>query len=142
MNEGIADLSIPILALLIPIVAIVMGTISKMRRERLLHETIRTLTAQGKEIPPELFSRNPFKDVPPELLGNLDQFGKKRDLEWTPKRQLRAAVINIGVGIGLAGFLFVMSPQSWFWAVSLLPLSVGLALLVLWKIESSGKAAQ
>ncbi|MBA5605068.1 hypothetical protein H3H36_06785 [Duganella sp. FT3S] len=53
----LTDLSpilIPVVALLIPIVGIIASTILKLTRLHLLHETVRTLSANGTPIPPEL----------------------------------------------------------------------------------------
>lgn len=127
MNPDAVGVFVPIIALFIPIVAIICGAMQKIRNDRQLHETVRQLSAQGK-------------DIPLELLQSRDRTRSGRwalSTEWTPKRQLRAAVLNIGVGIGLGAFLYLLTPQNTYWAVGLLPLCVGLALLVLWKIESS-----
>ena len=55
----LTDLSpilIPVIALLIPIVGIIASTILKLTRLHLLHETVRSLSANGQPIPPELLS--------------------------------------------------------------------------------------
>jgi len=120
--DGLAALLVPIIAMMIPIVAIVTGCIAKVHREQLLHETVRQLSIQGKTLPPEL----------------LDQATQRRTmLEWTPKRQLRAALVNLGAGIGVSSCLWIMAPHDWLWSLGLIPLSIGVALLILWKIETS-----
>ncbi|MBA5635890.1 hypothetical protein H3H37_02350 [Duganella sp. LX20W] len=55
----LTDLSpilIPLVALLIPIVGIIASTVLKVTRLHLLHETVRSLSASGQAIPPELLS--------------------------------------------------------------------------------------
>jgi len=47
---------VPILALLIPIVAIVGKHVASIRRDELIHETMRQLSARGQPIPPELLA--------------------------------------------------------------------------------------
>jgi len=130
MNADTIGVFVPIIALFIPIVAIISGAIIKVRRDRQLHETVRQLSAQGRDIPPELLQER-----------NLEG-GKRRtmSLEWTPKRQLRAAILNIGVALGLGGLLFLLTPQDKYWAIGLLPLCIGVSLLVLWRIESRSAA--
>ncbi|HEX7643045.1 MAG TPA: hypothetical protein VF472_12635 [Burkholderiaceae bacterium] len=56
----LAELSpelIPIVALFIPIVAIIATAAVKISRANLLHETVRHLAASGQPIPPELLAK-------------------------------------------------------------------------------------
>ena len=118
-------LLIPILGLMIPIVAILAHYISKNNRERERHATIRELARAG--LP-----------VPPELLGNLRDF---KDSDYadskarSPSGNLRGAVVNLSVGLGLMGMFYVMRPESWLWAIGLIPTCLGVGLLLLWWIE-------
>jgi hypothetical protein len=60
MIDLLRDLSpilIPIIALLIPIVGIVAWAIVRVTRLKLLHETVRHLSASGQPIPHELISK-------------------------------------------------------------------------------------
>lgn len=125
--KQIIALFIPILGICIPIIAIIGGIFMKVRREQLLHETVRQLAERGQPVPPELFSR-----------AGLDE-GSSR--EWTPRSQLRFGVINIGVGVGLIILFLAMRPDRWLWAIGCVPLCVGLALLLLWRVESRAAAA-
>lgn len=119
-----ASLLIPILALLIPIVAIVAHYLGKATSERLRHETIRELGRAGQPIPPE-------------LLADAQDSGwnRARRDKANPNRILLPAVINIGTGLGLMGMFAVMRPGSWLWAIGLLPLFLGLGLAVYWAFE-------
>jgi hypothetical protein len=111
-------LVIPVLALLIPIVAIVAHFWAKAQRERLRHQTIREIARAGQPIPPELLADTSDTPVPPEraLLSRI----------------LLPGVVNLGLGLGLVGLFVAMSPGSWLWAIGLVPLFLGLALVLLW----------
>jgi hypothetical protein len=118
-------LLIPILALMIPIVAIVAHYISKSTRERERHETLRQLAKAGQPIPPELLGLKDFDD------SDLDDRRRARN----PNRSLAPAVINLAVGLGLMGMFAVMRPGGWLWAIGLIPFCLGLGFLLLWSFE-------
>lgn len=122
--KHILPFMIPIVALLIPIVAIVAHYVGKASRERAIHETVRQLSAAGQPIPPQLLDGSAFRsDEAPSSNKNH------------PLYHLRAGAINLAVGLGLAGMFFVMRPNSWLWAIGLIPLCLGLAFLLLWQYE-------
>lgn len=127
--ETISDLGpliIPILGLCIPIVAIVMGVLSRMRRAELMHETVRQLVAQGREIPPQLLDGSLLADRPAG--GNSS---------WQNKSgQLIFGATNVAAGLGVMVMFYAMRPGEWLWAIGCIPLFVGIALLVVWKMES------
>ncbi|MFO1253810.1 MAG: DUF6249 domain-containing protein [Inhella sp.] len=127
--KHILPFMIPIVALLIPIVAIVAHYVSKSSRERAIHETVRQLSAAGQPIPPQLLDGSAFRseEAPSASKGS-------------PHYHLRAGAVNLAVGLGLAGMFFVMRPSSWLWAIGLIPLCLGAAFLVLWKYESKHPA--
>ncbi|MBA5686904.1 hypothetical protein [Rugamonas apoptosis] len=52
----LSPILIPVIALMIPIVGIIASTVLKVTRLHLLHETVRSLSANGQPIPPELLS--------------------------------------------------------------------------------------
>jgi hypothetical protein len=116
---------IPIVALLIPLAAIIGGLIYRWRREELWHETIRTLVEHGQPIPPELLQHAGRR---PATAGDSKPLGDERSL-------FRRGVVLFAVGSGLALMLSVMAPDSWLWAVGLIPLLVGVGYLVVWKVE-------
>lgn len=122
--QVVSPLLIPILALFIPIVAILAHYLGKAHSERQRHETIRELARAGQPIPPELLA-----DVQ-----DSDWHRAKRS-EANPNRILIPAVINVSVGLGLMGMFTAMSPGSWLWTIGLLPLFFGLGLVLYWSVE-------
>ena len=81
--------------------------------------------------------------MPEELLEALRREGREepRSSGWTPAANLRGGVINVGVGVGLMIFLYQMQPGGWLWAVGAIPLCLGVALLVAWRLERGGTSA-
>ena len=118
-----APLLIPILALLIPIVAIVAHYLGKANNERQRHETIRELVRAGQPIPPELLTDAQDSDLQ-----------RARREQSNPNRILLPALINVGTGLGLMGMFAAMNPGSWLWSIGLLPLFFGLGLAVYWSL--------
>lgn len=121
--KHIAPFFIPMLALMIPIVAIAINGWAKVRRNRELHESIRQIASKGQTVPPELLAQLSATDAASRRAG------------WGPTANLRAGLINVGVGLGLIVFFYAMRPDGWLWAVGAIPLGVGLALLLTWKLE-------
>ncbi|MBL8279826.1 MAG: hypothetical protein JNL93_24385 [Pelomonas sp.] len=118
-------LMIPILALLIPIVAIVSHYLGKAHSDRQRHETIREIARAGQPIPPELLA---------EAAQDSDWHRARRDAA-NPNKILVPALINIAVGLGLMGMFSLMMPGAWLWSIGLLPLFIGCALGVYWAFE-------
>jgi len=113
---------IPLVALLIPIVAIVGGLIARARSEKVLHETIRQLSERGQPIPSELLTRRTRGPRPPD----------ERRSRNSP---VRSGAVNVGVGLGLMLLFYTMRPDGWLWAIGCIPLFVGIARLLTWKFE-------
>ena len=104
-----------VLALMIPIAAIVGGVIIKLRRMQTNHATIRRLGELGQPIPQELLvARDPYS-------------------RWSPKHQLHVGAINVGVGLGLMMMFYAMKPGGWMWTIGCVPFFV--AMLVVWRLE-------
>jgi len=129
--QAFGPLMIPVLALLIPIVAIVAHYLAKTSGERQRHETIRELARAGQPIPPELLTE----------VQDSDWHRARRD-QANPNRILIPAIINVSVGLGLMGMFAVMSPGAWLWAIGLLPLCLGLGLTLYWAVERKQHARQ
>lgn len=55
--SDISPILVPIVALLIPIVAIIANALLKNSRLQLLQETVRQLSKNGQPIPPELLNK-------------------------------------------------------------------------------------
>ena len=129
--HSFGPLMIPILALLIPIVAIVTHYLGKANTERLRHETIRELVKAGQPILPELL-----------LETQQDDWQRPRNQASNPNRMLIPAVINIATGFGLMIMFSQMMPGAWLWSIGFLPLFLGLGFLVYWQVERKTQAAQ
>ena len=122
--QHIAPFLIPILALSIPIVAIIWSNRTRMHHATLLHETLRHLSELGRPIPQS-------------LLDQLNQLHAPKSAQsWTPQSSLRAGVINIAVGAALSLFFLVMQPDDWLWAIGIIPLFIGIGLLVIAQSDS------
>jgi len=129
--QSALPLFIPILAMFIPIIAILSHYIGKAHSERQRHETIRELARAGQPIPPELL--NDVQDS--------DFQRAKRD-QANPNRILIPAIINIAVGLGLMGMFSMMMPGAWLWSIGLLPLFLGLGLTLYWSVERKQPSQQ
>jgi hypothetical protein len=126
-----AHLAIPILALLIPIVAIAAHYLGKAHSERQRHETIRELARAGQPIPPEL------------LAGVQDSdWQRAQRVKTSPNSMLLPAAVNVGLGLGLMGMFVAINPASWLWSIGLVPLCLGLGLGVVWAISRQQKPEQ
>jgi len=123
---------IPILALMIPIVAIVAHYLTKSRREQAMHETIRELVKAGQPIPPQLLSGKEFQD------SDLEEQRSQRQRN----AGLQAGVINLSIGLGLMGMFAAMRPGSWLWSIGLIPFCLGLGLMLLWGFERKQQQQQ
>lgn len=115
---------VPIMALLIPIVAIVMGVSAKMRREQLLHETLRQFADKGQPLPPELLAQLGAD------MGEGTQAPRTRAFN-----SLLGGAVNLALGLALALMFYAMQPDSWLWAIGCLPGFIGVALLLVWWVE-------
>lgn len=120
---SLGHLIIPVLGLSIPIVAIVAHYLAKAYAERQRHLTIREFARAGQPVPPELLA-DPHDDLGPRAAPG----------PGGPNRMLIPGVVNAGLGLGFMGMFLVVSPESWLWAMGLVPLCLGLALVLLWVI--------
>ena len=125
------ELIIPFLALLIPLVAIIGGLLVKAHRLQLQHETLRQLAESGQPIPQELLEAS---------IQPTSKAAALRAASISPGAanavQLRTGAINVGAGIGLmVMFYFMQGAQGWLWAIGAIPFCIGVAMLVVWKIE-------
>lgn len=124
---------IPILALLIPIIAIVAHYVTKSQRQRELHETIRQLAKAGQPIPPELLRGKDFQDSEDE---------EQRRTQKSRNYYLQAGAANTSIGLGLMGMFFAMNPSAWLWAIGLIPFCLGVGFLLLWNFERKQQQQQ
>ncbi len=85
------------------------------RRNRMLHETLRGMIEKGVTIPPELL----HPQEPRKL----------------PKSDFRRGLVWIAIGTGLTVFFIVGHNRAW--PIGLIPLLIGVAFLITWKVEGS-----
>ena len=127
--KHLAPFAIPILALFIPIVAIITAGLVRIKRNRMLHDTVRLMTEKGAPIPPE-------------LIDAVANDSKQQPKTWSPTSQLRSGVINIAIGLG---FMFLLREidggPTWMWAAGMIPVMIGVGFLLIWWIESRKKDA-
>ncbi len=98
-----------------PIMIIAAVLYSSYRKKRLMHETIDQYVTSGK-------------DIPDEVLKGLQK-------EVTPKNNLHRGLVMSGVGLGIfACFAVIGSLEAA--AIGLIPLFIGLAQLLIWKLEN------
>jgi hypothetical protein len=125
----LAPFIIPIVALMIPLLAVYLSIQARIRRTQALHETIRQLGASGHPIPQA-------------LIDAASQDAPSGKAPWTPQAQFRAGALNVGVGLGLMGMFGAIGglekAPGWLWTLGLLPLCIGLALLAAWRLETRG----
>ena len=98
-----------------PVLIVAMVMLASIRKTRLQHETIGRFVENGLDIPPDLYERlNPKPD---------------------PRANLRrgALLAGAGIGLGLAGVLMLSTEVG---AVALVVLSVGVAMLLIWRLEN------
>jgi hypothetical protein len=122
--KHIAPFAIPLLALCIPIVALLIAGIVRIKGQRQLHETIRHMAEKGLPVPEELINA--------VVSGNVSS-----PKTWSPTSQLRSGIINIFIGLGLMVLLLTAGPTEWlWWGIGALPFIIGIGFLVIWRIES------
>src|SRR5208282_4062053 len=131
LDAGTIGSLIPIVAMLIPIVAIIGGVVQWWHSEALRHETIRTLAQSGQAIPPELLRRGRDHDHDPS--DSVRQIGRRPST-------FRGGVILSSLGLGIGAALYIMFPGDWFWTSGIIVFCLGAALLIIWKQESRSAA--
>jgi hypothetical protein len=92
---------------------VALGVGQRLKRTRMLHETLRLMIEKGQPIPPE-------------LLQSPD--GMRR-----PRNDLRNGLVFVSIGIGFGALLLAEHESGW--PMALIPLLIGVALLVSWKLE-------
>jgi hypothetical protein len=104
-----------------PVILVAVILYYRMRKTRLLHETIAKLVEKGLPIPEALLSP-----------------------ESAPRRKrsdLRTGIILIAVGLGLTIFFYAVT--GWVdgngWAIGIIPLLIGLGYVVAWKLEPTNR---
>jgi hypothetical protein len=112
LSDSAAIVIFPIMFIFI-VACIWLGVSSRVKRNQMMHDTIRQMIEKGQPIPPEL------------LQPTEPQQGMHCDL--------RRGLICIAVGIGLGALLLARDDKDW--PVALIPLLIGLAFLATWKFS-------
>jgi hypothetical protein len=116
----VAGAVIAVVALIVtfgsPIIIVASVLLYRMRKTRLVHDTILKLAEKGVPIPPELIAA-PQQD--------------------TPKSDLKTGIILLSAGTGLMLFFYEVGAPS---SLAAIPLLMGIGYLVAWKIEKSQQA--
>jgi hypothetical protein len=86
------------------------------RRHQILHETLRTMIDKGVPIPPELLAA-PQQNAPPRI-----------------RNDLLIGLVLVAMGFGLS--MFIYGPARKF---GFIPLFIGVAFLIAWKVEQKKK---
>jgi len=115
ISESVVMALFPVVMFTFIGVCVWLGVNGRQKRSRMLHETIRLLIEKGQPIPPELL--------------------QSQDPPRQPKSDLRSGLVLVGIGIGVGIFLYVQ--QGNVWPAALVPLLMGVAFLITWKIESN-----
>ncbi len=123
--SSVAQIVVPSLAIIFifgtPIMIVAAILYFSYRKRRLMHDTINQYVSSGK-------------DIPPEVLSNL------RAESSTPKSNLHKGLVMCGIGLGIfACFSLLVSMEVA--SIGLIPLFIGLAQLLIWKLEQKGKTS-
>jgi len=98
-----------------PLLIVAAVLYANYRKKRLVHDTINQYVSSGK-------------DVPAEVMSSLQA-------EVTPKSSLRKGLVMTGAGLGIIA-CFVVMGETEAAALGLIPLFIGLAQLLIWKLEA------
>jgi hypothetical protein len=124
---------VPIVALAIPIVAIIggitAGIIRTLGRQRLIELAQRErIAAIERGVDPAKLAPLPINALDDEPEGwNMNQYDRDRR---RAQGLMVGGIVTLAVGLGLMAFLNFITSEEHVWAVGIVPASVGLALLL------------
>lgn len=109
-NNPAVEIIVPAAFFLCVIGVVVAVLLAGLRRQKQLHETLRSMIEKGVDIPPAML-------VTPK----------------EPPNDRRRGIVLLALGCGLSAFLFVVDKQgTGAWALGLVPLFLGLGYLLAW----------
>jgi len=125
-SMGLHEMIIAIIAISLifgtPIFVVIAVLYAGYRKRRLVQETISQYLASGK-------------DVPPEILESIHGGSEK------PKNYLQKGFVMVGVGVGI--FLcFAIMGEIGVASLGIIPLFIGLAQILIWKLEKPDNGAR
>lgn len=124
--SSILGLTIPIVAILMPVAIVFIALYFRHQRQVSLHETIKHLADKGMPVPKDLLD-------PPAQKWSADAGGRQR------RSPLFGAMTVFGVGIGLMIFFYAMGLGG-LWGVGALVATIGVAQLIALAIERRAPA--
>lgn len=98
-----------------PIIIVLIVSYAGYRKRKLFHDNLNMLIEQGRDLPPELF----------------DYF----ESGGRPNKSFHTGVISCAVGLGIF-FCFNYVGNDQLAAIGLIPLVMGVAYLLIWKLDS------
>ncbi len=110
--HSLVGLLVPLFAMVFVIGVVLVVLEYRHRRDRQLHDTIVHLSEKGLSVPPELLTP-----------------------QSSPKSRLHGAMTLVGLGAGLVVLFLAQGDGNW--GIGAVPLAVGLAQLVAWKLEGT-----
>jgi hypothetical protein len=113
--HGLTGLLVPLFALMLPVVIVGIVLYARGASARQRNDIISRLVEKGLPIPPELMQQDAL--LPKRL----------------PNSSLRTALTLLGLGIGLIIFFLAKGGDNW--GIGAIPLAIGLAQLLAWKLE-------
>ena len=121
-DDSFLEQLVPVVALLVifggPVLIVAIVSRNNRRKREMVHQTIDRIIAQGK-------------DVPVELLDALDKGSNG-------KSGLARGTVNVALGLGIGG-MFLANAGVGAASIGLIPLAIGLAQLLVWKLEAPRK---
>jgi hypothetical protein len=113
--KNLTGLLVPLFALMLPVIIVGIVLYARGASARQRNDIIGRLVEKGLPIPPELMQQD-----------SLLPKGR-------PNSPLRTALTLLGLGIGLIIFFLAQGGDNW--GIGAIPLAIGLAQLLAWKLE-------
>lgn len=127
-GSDMEDIAVPVtfFAMVLGIVGVVVW--GRLRRNRMMHETMRVFAEKGQPVPPELFQGAAFAGA----AGQVSAASPRQ------KSDLRRGIFWVATGLGVIGFFIADHDRAW--GLGCVPLFIGFGYLVAWKLETPPKS--